>query len=219
MLYEQAGDFPPFFFVDVQDESGHILHFFQVQAGQGFVKDQKVGFQGQRPAEFDSFLETIREHAHGFVTNVLYFQKVDDFFLDEGPVLNFLFGSLSNENGAADDTGAVMIVPSQSNIVEDGHSAEDFYFLKGPGHAHLGSLAWLATVDALSLEEDIPFPGMIKTVDAVHHHGLSGAVGSDDGMNFPSPDFEADTFQCMDFTKRHVEALEFQEDFIIVGFR
>ena len=59
-------------------------------------------------------------------------------------------------------------------------------------------------IDLLSLIGDRPLLGMVKDVDAVHHNGLTGAIGADDGVNFALLNFQVYTRQCRDFTERHV---------------
>ncbi len=39
MLHQDTGDLPPFFLIDVEDKAGQVLHFFQIQASQGLIKD------------------------------------------------------------------------------------------------------------------------------------------------------------------------------------
>jgi hypothetical protein len=45
---------------------------------------------------------------------------------------------------------------------------------------------------------------VVKAVDAVHHNGLTSAIGADDGVNFTLSNFQVYTRQRRDFTERHV---------------
>jgi hypothetical protein len=71
-------------------------------------------------------------------------------------------------------------------------------------------LVRLEVVDLFSLIGDRPLLRVVKTVDAVHHDGLTGAIGAYNRMNFALSNFQVYTRQSGDFTEIHVKIIQFE---------
>ena len=97
-----------------------------------------------------------------------------------------------------------MKVASETDIIQHRHTAENFNLLKGPGNAQTGPHVRFEFVDIFAFERNVPLFLMIKTVDTIHHNGLSRSVGPDDRMDFALANFQAHSVQCMNLAEIHV---------------
>jgi hypothetical protein len=53
------------FVVHIQDEAAHVLLFFHVHAGHGFVEQQHLWLQRQGTPQVHTLLQTVGQLAHG----------------------------------------------------------------------------------------------------------------------------------------------------------
>ena len=86
-----------------------------------------------------------------------------------------------------------MDMAAKADVVQNGHAAENFNFLKSPRHTQFGPFIWFQVIDFTALEENRSFLRVVKTVDTIHHHGLAGPIGSDDGVYLSFADLQADS--------------------------
>jgi hypothetical protein len=105
-----------------------------------------------------------------------------------------------------------MDMTTQPDVVQHGHAAEDLDLLKGPGYPQGGALIGPQMVNPLTIIYNIAFLGSVKTIDAVHHNGFAGPVGSNDRMNFTFSNLQADAGQGFDFSKGHMNVLQIKQN-------
>jgi hypothetical protein len=75
-------------------------------------------------------------------------------------------------------------MPTEFDVIQNGHTFEEFYILKGASNAQFGNgVGWYGK-DIFTLVKDLTFLGGIKAADAIKQAGFAGPVGSDNGKNF-----------------------------------
>ena len=84
----------------------------------GSSKSEQFGIQGQGPAQFDPFLQAVRQHADRFIADRFNFEQIDDFLFNKFPGLDFFPGRFSKINGSAQDAGLQMDMTAQTDVVE-----------------------------------------------------------------------------------------------------
>jgi hypothetical protein len=67
-------------------------------------------------------------------------------------------------------------------------------------------------VDSLTFKYNIALLRAVKTIDAVHHHGFAGSVGSNNRMDFTFSNLQADAGQGFDFSKGHMNVLQIKQN-------
>ena len=65
--------------------------------------------------------------------NRFNFQQIDDFFFQVLAGLYLFLGGLAEINGPAQDPRLQMDMAAETDVVQHGHSFEQFDFLEGPG--------------------------------------------------------------------------------------
>jgi hypothetical protein len=100
-------------------------------------------------------------------------------------------------------------MPSQADVVQNGHPFEKLNFLERTGDPQLRALVWLQESDLPAFEEDLPLLGMVEPVEAVQANGLSRAVGAYERKNLPFADFQADSPQGLHAAEGNVNILGF----------
>ena len=87
-MFYQKHRHPPFC-VDIDDEPGHIFGLFEVHARHGFIQEQDLRFEAERPGHFHALLQPIGQCADMFFPDVFDLQEVDHI-LHPLPMLNLL---------------------------------------------------------------------------------------------------------------------------------
>jgi hypothetical protein len=85
----------------------------------------------------------------------------------------------------SDDGGFHQEMPSELDVVQDGHAMKELHFLEGPGDAEDGHRMGLEAFQGFPFEADLPLLRLLVHVDAVEEAGFSCAVWADDAENFP----------------------------------
>ena len=107
-----------------------------------------------------------------------------------------------------------MNMPSQTNVIQYRHAAENLDFLKRSGNTQFSSLKRLELVDFFLFVIDIPRLRGIKAVDDIHHHRFTGAVGPDNRMYLTFSYFQVHAGKGTYLAKKHMDILKFQQDVI-----
>ena len=82
--------------------------------------------------------------------------------------------------------------------------------LEGPRDPERCAFMRSSAGDVFALIGDPASLGFIETVDAVHHDGLAGSVGSDDGVDFSLLHFQVHACERCNSAKVHVNILELE---------
>src|SRR5512135_326305 len=184
MFDQDAGDLPFPVLVDVQDKARHILDLFKVQPRHWLVQQKHARLKCQRARQLDSFLQAVRQHPDRLVANVRYFEQVYNLAFDKLAAGDLFPRRASDINAAVQQTGAQMEMPPEPDIIQDGHAAKEFDFLKRAGDSEPGSPVRTERRNVLTFKEDFAPLWKVQPVDTVEQHGLAGAVGTDDGKDF-----------------------------------
>ncbi len=147
------------------------------------------------------------------VPDALDFQQIDDFLFDEVPALQLFRLGLAHVDGTAENPGFQMDVAAETDVVQHRHPAEQLDLLEGPRNPERRPLVGPEFVDLLSLKVDASLLGLVQAVDAVHHHGLAGPVGTDDRVDLALLHLQADAGQGGHLAEVHVDVFELQQGF------
>jgi hypothetical protein len=104
-----------------------------------------------------------------------------------------------------------MDVASELDVVEDGHSLEEFDVLEGSGNAAADHVVRFQGCDIPVLEADSPAVGGIELRDAVNQARLAGTIGANEGKEKTLGDVQVDLVEGLDPTEMERKILDFKQ--------
>ena len=102
-------------------------------------------------------------------------------------------------------------MPAQFDVIQDGHSAEEFDLLEGPGDSQGCDAVGFQGENAFPLKKDLSLLGPVVSVDAVEQAGLPRSIRADDGQDLPGLHAEAYLVQNLDSAERKIQTLNFEK--------
>jgi hypothetical protein len=99
---------------------------------------------------------------------------------------------------------------TQHKVIHGAHVREEFDILKCPGNPLFGNLVRFEIGDVISFEEDLSRIWLINSTDAIEDGGLSGSIGSNDGIDGPFLHLKAHITQSSDAAKRDRQVFCFE---------
>ena len=88
-------------------------------------------------------------------------------------------------------------MPSQLDIVQDGHSFEKFDILEGTGNTPFCNSVGGDFGDIFPLINDATLLGIVKSADTVQNAGLARPIGTNNGKEFTLHEPGTDPAQCL----------------------
>src|SRR5664279_353106 len=109
--------------------------------------------------------------------------EVVDDFMDTLIEFGFAAADPAKPQGVADDIAVGAGMGADPDVVEYRKVGKQGDVLEGAADADLGDLVRGPGQDALSLQQDVTFAGLIEPGEAIEQRGLAGAVGPDQAEN------------------------------------
>src|SRR4030067_605273 len=121
-------------FMDVDDESGHILFLFEIHSSHGFIEQEEFGLQSKSSSQLNPLSNTIRKEAHHFLSVGFHLKKVDDV-LHDFSVTDFFSAGRTKVYGSSQGTPFQMEMSGCHQIIQDRKSNKELNVLEGPADA------------------------------------------------------------------------------------
>jgi len=195
--------------LDILDPENHVLLFFRIHTGAGFIQEKKIRFQGQCPSKLNELLGSIGKRAHKGIPHILEFKKIDNIF-NFFTVKDFLFSGKRRfppHGYSLKKPCFHMDMTTQHDIFHGVHMGKQFNILESPGNAHPGNGIGLFMLYGSAFENHIPFTRLIKPGYAVEKGGLSRTIGTDNGKDLTLVHGKTDIFQGFDAAKRNGQGI------------
>ncbi len=182
------------FIVHIENEPAHVFFFFQVHTGHRFIQQQQLGLGRQRPAQFDPFLQTVRQAAYRRFANRFDLQKIDHFF-HFSAIFQLFAACPAKIKSLFDKSRFHHQVAPGHDVIQHRHTAKQSDVLKRARNALSGSLVRTHLPAGLAAESNLALLWMVKAVDDIQHGAFARAIGADNGANFMFKNLETDFSQ------------------------
>ena len=169
--------------VHVQDEAAHVLLFFDIHTGHGFVEQQNFGLRRQGPPELDPLLQAVGQPFYRRFADVLNLQELDDLF-DRLAVGRLLALGARQLESNLEEIGMLALAAASHDVVQHRHALEQRDVLEGTRYTQARRAVGRHVAELLAPKGDRPFLRPVNAVDHVQHGAFSRAVGTDDGADF-----------------------------------
>ena len=221
MLDQQQAD--ALFVADVAQQLVQLGGLARVEAGSGLVEAQQQGVVAHAAGDFELALGAIGQVTGLPVGHVQQLHLVQPLArLVDGAPLGAAVARQTQEPGDGKRRRPHEgIVLRHDEVFQYGHAPEQPDVLKRPRHvAALGDAEPLHAFQqhrAAGMVQGDPSHGrLVETRQAVEHRGLAGAVGADDGGNFPFSGRERKIVDGHDAAEAHGHVLNGQQRAVVL---
>jgi len=196
-------------FADVEDEPSHVPGLLDVHARDRLVQEEHLRFHGQGPSQLHPLLDPVRQQAHGKLPVCLDLEEVDDLF-DDPPLAHLAASGPARVDQSRECPVAHVQVAAEHQVVEHCQVVEELDVLERPSHAQPGDVVGLHPHQPVAEELDGSSLRAIQPGQAVEQRRLPGAVGTDDGEQFPPRHLERHVSEGLDPREPEIQVVHLQ---------
>jgi hypothetical protein len=147
---------------------------------------------------------------------MLDFEKIDDLLANPA-MRDLLVERRAVAKGLPEQAFLHAQIATRHDVVERRHALEQRDVLKRPGDALARRFVRAHSRARLAAKQDAAGLRLVEAVDDVEHRGLAGAVGADDGADFPFSNVEGDVRNGLHPAERERNVLEGKKRLAVRG--
>src|SRR6516164_5260515 len=190
--------------IDLLEEFGGLPRLGIGHARNRLVDEKKLGLLRQQHADLEPLLLTVRQRAGDAVAH----RRQPDGFEDAVDAAS-LFFALAPEQSLA---RAPVALQREADIVLDRVHIEHGRLLELAANAKERDLGLVEAREIVgAIEVDLAGVGSGFAGDHIHHGGLAGTVGTDDGTHLSGLDGEGEIVERAEAVERHGDAVEIEK--------